>query len=85
MDEPKSSLIVRCRSFPNPVRPRSYADLHSCVPEALILQASKVAHFNHATLFPAGQVTVPQLPIPKFEAEYVALGVAEITSPQLTG
>jgi hypothetical protein len=33
---------------------------------AVILQASKVAHFSHATLFPAEQVTVPHLPLVKF-------------------
>jgi hypothetical protein len=59
-----------------------------CIPfelDELILQASKAAHSNHATLFPAGQVTVPHLPAPKFEAEYAVLGVAVIVSPQFTG
>jgi hypothetical protein len=38
-------------------------------PEVEILQVSNVAHFSHATLLPAGQLTVPHFPLPKFPAE----------------
>jgi hypothetical protein len=51
---------------------------------AVILQASKVTHFSHATLFPAEHVTVPQLPVVKLNSLYAVLAAAIITSPQLT-
>jgi hypothetical protein len=35
----------------------------------LILQASNVAHWSHATLFPAAHVTVPHFPLAKLAAE----------------
>jgi hypothetical protein len=34
------------------------------VPLAVMVQAAKVAQLTHATLFPAGQLTVPQLLAP---------------------
>src|SRR5665213_1465924 len=50
----------------------------------MILHPSKVAQVSHATLFPAAQVTVPQLPELKLLGMYAVLTAAMMTSPQFS-